>query len=506
MIRDKQILLVYPSMGMSGALVRHIPLSLVYAAADSIKVGFAVDIVDIRLSPATWQPDIAAAITADTVLVGISVMTGMPIGNALEISRWLKANYPAIACVWGGPHATFSASEILDESSVDYVVCGYGSMALARLARHLCGDAGAPQLNAIPGLVYRDISARTVVQVPPASDHEILDYRDIPYHLIEKNLNLYGQLDSTERIFPMYSTMGCPYGCTFCSSPAQYGNMERTYTFLTPRDVVEHIELVVTKYKATYIYFIDDDSFINPAHVEAIIDEINRRDIRVRLGFRGAHINDVKRMNGAYLAKLAAAGTNILHIGAESGSQRMLDLMKKNCTVDDILEVNRKLALYPQITAAYNWLIGLPGETLDDLLETRELIIRMLKENPSAIIFAPNKYRPLPGTELYEIALANGYQKPTRQEEWIHVEVEGRFQPAWYGREFARMVNMMIVTSYFIDDKLFKVTLGNTFAYRCLKVMGKLYAPMAKFRFRHGISFFLFEYLIFNFIARRIKS
>lgn len=503
---DKRILLVYPSMGMSGALVRHMPLSLLYAAADSITAGFAADIVDVRLSPSTWRRDLAAAIKTDTIIVGISVMTGTPVGSALEISRWVKEQYPSLACVWGGPHATFNAHEILDEPSVDFVISGYGSLALSQLARHLRGDTGALQLAAISGLVYRDVSNGEAVQVAPANSHEIIDYRAIPYHLIEKNLHLYGQLDSGERIFPMYSTMGCPSACTFCSSPAQYRQMPHAYAFLTPSDVVDHIELVSARYGATYIYFIDDDSFVNPAHVETIIDEINRRDIQVRLGFRGAHINDIKRMDGEYLAKLATAGTNILHIGAESGSQRMLDLMKKNCTADDIVEMNRKLAKHTQITAAYNWLVGLPGETLDDLRKTRELILRILAENPSAIIFAPNKYRPLPGTELYEAALACGYRKPESQEEWVHVEVEGSFRPPWYSRECFRMINMMIVTSYFIDDKLSRLTKGDSLKYRLLKLVGRLYSPLARFRFRHGCASFLVEYRIFNYVARHLKS
>lgn len=312
---------------MSGSLVQHLPLSVLYAAIDSIKAGFDVDILDVRLQSKNWQEALKSKITVDTLLVGVSVMTGTPITNALEISRWIKTTYAKLPVVWGGPHATFNGPEILTEQSIDYVVTGYGSVPLSLLAKRLSGDHGAPELSGIKGLVYRN--GDTVAAVPPDNRFEVFDFRDIPYHLIEDDLDKYGQLDSGERIFSMYSVMGCPYKCAFCSSPAQYKDIKKKYEPFPASEVADHIEYVQKKYVATYIYFIDDDSFANLRHVEDIIDEINRRNLKVKLGFRGARINEIKQMSDEYLTKLAKAGTNIMHIGAESGSQRILDLVHK---------------------------------------------------------------------------------------------------------------------------------------------------------------------------------
>ncbi len=506
MSSTNKILLIYPKMGLSGALVCHLPLSLVYAATDALAAGFDIKIIDVRLCLESWKVAIAEQITQETILIGISVMTGSPVQNALEISRWLKVEYPQVSIVWGGPHALFNGVEILSENSVSYAICGYGSLPLAQLACLLRGDHEALQCESIPGLVYRCPDTNSVRCVPPDNTFEMINYRDIPYHLIEENLHRYGQLDSGERIFPLYSTLGCPYQCSFCSSPAQYGLMPSKYVLLTPEEVVNHIEMVHSKYHATYIYFIDDDSFVNLDHVAAIIDEIGRRGIQVKLGFRGARINEIMLMDEKYLSMLAGSGTTILHIGAESGSQRMLDLMRKNCTVQDIVAVNRKLAMHPEITAAYNWLVGLPGETLEDLRETRELIMLMVKENPSAIMFVPNQYRPLPGTELYPAAIRFGYKKPEKLEDWIDVEVEGSFQPPWYSKDIANMIDMMQITSYFIDDKLAKITTGNTFKFTVIKFVGRLYSPIAKFRFRFGLTALLVESCVFKYIVRRYKN
>jgi len=497
-----KILLIYPQMGFSGTLVRHMPLSLLYAAVDSLTTGFEVEIVDVRLCPEKWKEELTIRITQETVLAGISVMTGSPIRSALEISCWLKLKFPHVRIVWGGPHATFAGDNIIRHESVDYVIRGYGSLPLARLAATLLGDADSLSLEDIPGLDFRRINESAVISVPPEHVFERFDYRSIPYHLIEKNLQHYGQLGTDERIFPLHSSMGCPYRCAFCSSPAQYREMQCRYEMYPPSDVADHIEYVHTRYGASYIYFIDDDSFVDLDHVEKIIDEVKRRGILVKLGFRGARVSEIIRMDERYLSKLAAAGTTILHIGAESGSQRMLDLMKKDCTVEDILEANRLLARQPGITAAYNWIVVMPGETVEELRETRELVLRILADNPSAIIFPPNKYRPLPGTELYETAVRFGYRIPQKLEDWIDVEVEGSYCAPWYSEKFAQMIHMMQVTSYFIDNKLKKIETGNTARFLMVRVLGWIYRPVALFRYRFGLPSALIEYWLFTRIAR----
>jgi radical SAM superfamily enzyme YgiQ (UPF0313 family) len=295
--------------------------------------------------------------------------------------------------------------------------------------------------------------------------------------------------------------MGCPYKCSFCSSPAQYKNIKIKYVYLSPNDVVDHIEYVQRKYGATYIYFIDDDSFVDLSHVQLIIEEINRRGLKIKLGFRGARINEIMKMNDEYLNMLAKAGTNIMHIGAESGSQRILDLINKDCTVADIVEVNRKMARHPEIKTAYNWIVGLPEEGLDDLRKTQKLMMKLVDDNPSAVIFGPNKYRPLPGTALYELALKHGYRKPNRLADWINIEVEGDYRLPWYTRKLTNTIDMMRITSYFIDDKVFKVETGNTFKFNVIRFIAWLYAPLAKFRLKHGIEKFLFEYKLFKWFS-----
>ena len=193
--------------------------------------------------------------------------------------------------VWGGPHATFFPQRILElETSCDYVVSGYASESFYSLVQHIQQRIEPIDM---PGVSYR--RGETIICTPPEQKFEFVNYKEIPYHLIP-DYSVYGQLDQGRIIFSMYSAMGCPYRCAFCSSPAQYANFGKRWVPLEVTEVVNHIEYVVQHYNANYIYFIDDDSFVNIKHVEGVIDEIQRRGIKIGLGFRGVRVNEIKKM------------------------------------------------------------------------------------------------------------------------------------------------------------------------------------------------------------------
>jgi radical SAM superfamily enzyme YgiQ (UPF0313 family) len=476
------------------------PLSLLYASAEVVKAGYDVRIVDTRVQ-ADWRARLKALIAEEVPLcVGLSVMSGRPIESAIAIGRFVKSIDARVPIVWGGPHATFYPESILgDEWSCDYVLSGYASHSFYLLADRL--SLGEP-LDLVPGLSWRD---NGTTRGNPAEDKrfENIPYRDIPYHLIEDH-SVYGQVDQDRRIFSMYSALGCPYKCSFCSSPAQYAPIEgKKWVPLEAKDVVDHVQYVVETYQANYIYFIDDDSFPKLDHVRAIIEEIRARKLPVKLGFRGARINEIKRMSDEFLTMLAEAGTDILHIGAESGSDRILKLVRKDCTAADIVEVNRKLARHPEIIAAYNFLMGVPTETLDELKQTRDLMLRIVSDHPNCIIFPPNKFRPLPGTELYQVAEREwGYRMPQTLGEWASIEVEGKANKDWYQPGMEKFFNLMLITSYFIDNKVMKVTRGRTAFFKFARVLNTLYRPFALFRLRHGLTFGLVEYWAYRLMTR----
>ncbi len=499
--------MVYPIQGFSGTFVKHAPISLLYACADIIKEGkHEVVIFDARLYPNSWKKKLSELIDYRTLIVGVSVMSGKPIKHAAEISEYVKEIDPTVKVVWGGPHATFQPRTIIDyERNCDYVVSGYGSWPFKQLADKLLQGLEPTE---IPGVAYR-INGISHIE-PKNEEFENIPFQDIPYDLIP-DYRVYGHIGEDRLIFSMYSVLGCPYQCSFCSSPAQYRSIAgKKWVPLTVKDVTDHIEYVATKFGANFIYFIDDDSFVKLDHVESIIDEIMRRNLNVKLGFRGARISEIKRMSDGFLTKLANAGTNIMHIGAESGSNRILNLIRKNCTVEDIIECNRKLARHPEIMAGYNIIMGLPTETLEELKMTRDMILKLVAEHPNCIIFQPNKFRPLPDTELFEMAVRDwGYAEPITLNDWANIEVEGDYTAPWLTKEMKKFCDLMLVSCYFIDRKAQKVTKGVSMVERSIRMIDRLYGPIARYRFKRGLHQAFLEYELYTLaqkIGRNIGS
>ena len=211
-------------------------------------------------------------------------------------------------------------------------------------------------------------------------------------------------------------------------------------------------------------------------------------------------------MSDSFLDRLAAVGTDILHIGAESGSDRMLDLMHKDCTADDIIKCNLKIARHPGIVAAYNFLIGLPTETIKDLMSTKDLMLRLVKDNRNCIIFPPNRYRPVPGTELFEMVQREwGYKVPDTLDDWTRIELEGDYSTPWCTGKNKRYCNMLFITSYFVDNKVGKLLQSRSLFYKILRFINAIYRPIALFRLRYGIYHIMFEYRVYKLVKCIIK-
>jgi len=124
-----------------------------------------------------------------------------------------------------------------------------------------------------------------------------------------------------------------------------------------------------------------------------------------------------------------------------------------------------------------------------------DMMMQIVEDHPNCIIFPPNKFRPLPGTELYNVAEKEwGYNMPNTLEAWSNIEVEGEVSDQWYEEGMAKFCNLMLISSYFIDNKVAKVTQGKTLFYKLIRAINFLYRPIACFRLRHGLSGFLVEY------------
>ncbi len=498
-------LLIYPKLGSMDTLVVDPPLSIIYAAADAVKRGRSVRLVDMRIQRKDWKKTLAGFLDRGVKLVGVSVMTGQPIRYARRYSRFIKEHYPGVKVVWGGPHPTV-LPETISEDYLDFLIRGYGSKALAELLDSL--DAGDDGLANIKGLSYK-IKGR-VFHNQRSTEHEMLSFRDVPYDLLDLDSPHYARTYMGQRMFTMFTSIGCPYRCSFCVHPTVYRVINGSKWVPYPdQEVVDHMQFLVDRYRATHICFLDDTSFPDLERMRRIFSLILERGLKVTLEFRGARVNEIDRMDDEFLDLMAAAGGRVLMVGVESASDRVLKNMQKGISKKQIIRVNRKLARHPKLVPHYNFIYGTPGETYQDLLETKDVILQLVKDNPNAYFGFGGDWKPIPGSRMLKMAEDEfGYRPPQTLDQWIEMDSsDGKskiFHP-WYTTKHNNLIKILQMASFVIDDGLIKQTQANkTMFFRILRVMSRIYKPIALLRLEKNLTAFPVEYICWQWAVRAL--
>ncbi|MBW1712921.1 MAG: B12-binding domain-containing radical SAM protein [Deltaproteobacteria bacterium] len=499
-------LLIYPRLGSMDTMVADPPLSIIYAAADSVKEGFEVKALDLRTVDGDWRQVLKAYLDQGVLLAGVSVMTGSPLRHAREISLYIKDNYPQTKLVWGGPHVTV-LPETIGQKYLDFVIRGYGSKALAALIGSLKSQTN--DYSAIAGLSYKQDGQAVHNDRSPA--HEPIFYKDLPYDLLPLDSPKYSRSYSGEQMFPMFTCIGCPYQCSFCVHPTVYKVINGPKWLPFPDgEVIGHMEHLIDRYGAKHICFIDDTSFPDLERMRRIFKLIIDRGIKVTLEFRGARVNEIDRMDDDFLELMVQAGGRVLMVGVESASDRILKVMQKGITKEQTLRVNRKLARHPQLVPHYNFIYGAPGETYQDLVETKEVVLQLVKDNPQAYFGFGGDWKPIPGSKMLQVAREEyGFKPPQTIDDWIEMDssdAKSKIYHPWYTPRHNNLIKLMQIASFVIDDGLIKETRANkALMFKTLRLLARLYKPLALFRLRHNLHQFLVEYSLYRLVLRTMS-
>ncbi|APG26655.1 hypothetical protein A7E78_01525 [Syntrophotalea acetylenivorans] len=501
-MKKLDLLLIFPQLGAFDELVKDIPLSLIYAAADAVKDGFSVEILDLRLYGDGWQEQIDQRMKDGCFLVGLSVMTGNPIRTSLEVSKYIKSKYSS-EIVWGGAHPTILPEQTLENEYIDYVIRDWGSKALCQLVGYV-KQRDLP-LDSIVGLGYK--TGGQVHLNETCSEFEILDFRDIPYHLVDVASPAYNRLSNGEMIFPVFTAVGCPYKCTFCMSPAVYKKIKGgKWIPFEMEEVFQHMDYLLDSYPISRFQIYDDDSFVDIERMRSFFREYISRGYpdRVKLDFRGVRIDELDRTDDEFLSLMVESRVEIMAIGVESGSDRMLESMKKGITAEQIRRVNRKLARFPSLKPHYNFFCGIPGETMATLIETKNLLLQLVQDHPGCYLGVGADWKPLPGSVMTDQAVADyGLKLPEKLEEWADIDsfdAEKIVHP-WYSREMDNMIRLLQIAGQALDCKLydFKKELG-IFWGNLLISLASLYRPILMFRLTRNFVSFPVEYTLKNWM------
>ena len=360
------------------------PLGLAYLAAVLREAGFTVEVLDINALGLDEEGVHARIRSIKPDIAGITVMTLLA-QNAVKVARLIKDVDSSIKVVLGGPHLSIFAKEALSFDCVDYGIYGEGEFAFLELAQKI---SSRKPLEQIQGLVYK--SGQDVVINPVAL---INDLDQLPFPALDLlPRERYSLANAAHPFSSIVTTRGCPWQCAFCLRDPVNVKLR----FRSPALVVDEIERNILDFGAREINICNDSLTASREHIAGICNEILKRKIKIR--WQGP--SRVNTVTSDLLSLMKKAGCHALRYGVESGSQEILDKMRKGITikqVEDAFKWTKKAGI--EIMAYF--MLGYLDETPRTMQRTIDFAKRL---SPDGAIFAVAT--PLPETELFRQAQA----------------------------------------------------------------------------------------------------
>jgi len=358
------------------------PLNLMYLASSLEKASFSVKIIDDDLLNLGYEKVSKLAEKLNPQIVAVTSTTST-IKSALKYVERVKNILPTSLTVIGGPHPTFMPFETLKGSeALDVVVMGEGEETIVDLANHFTENK---ELGEVNGIVYRDLKSGNLKATPNRPLIKDLDSLPFPArHLVP--FESYGA--SKEQTGGIITSRGCVYSCNYCSSSLIMGKKFRSRS---PDNVVDEIEELIDKYQIRDIGFMDDTFMLNKKRANDIANEIKSRGLD--LSFVAS--SRVDRVDQSLLQNLKSSGMNTIYYGVESGSQRILDMMKKGITLKNA-EDAVKSAKNVGLEVLTSFILGYPGETEEDMNKTIDFSTKLDPDYCQYSILTP-----FPGTPIY---------------------------------------------------------------------------------------------------------
>lgn len=463
-----------------------LPLGLLAIATPLDREGYDVTIIDEFADP-DWKKKLRQAIHDKPLCFGVTCMTGPQILHAIEGCKILRAQYPDVPIVWGGVHASLMPEQTLANFYADIVVIGEGEESFSEIVKAMEHDT---PFGGIKGICYLENGKFCSTGQRPFID--IDDFPFLSYHLV--NVNLYRRpLFGIDHI-SFNSSRGCTMGCSFCWDPVMH---RRKWRAMKPETVLKHIEQFVADYDIRGFLFTDDNFFLDMKRAHAILEGVVDAKLDISIGKLQVRADAVCRMDDKWFQLLAQARVKRLMIGVESGSQRVLDLLKKGLTVDEVVEANRKLADYP-IVPKFLFMMGVPTETLEDFTKSIELSAQLTSENSRAEA-SFNIFTPYPGTEIYKFARELGLEEPVRLEDWAGFNFRHIPEGSWISPEMRKLIDgldfplMLFKKGHFVKPH----QSTNPIVHGLLQ----LYYPLARYRIKHMNARFPIETKLARFMG-----
>lgn len=360
-------------------------------------------------------------------VVGITAMTMTLIDVFKTISAVKRIN-KNIKTVLGGPHIHLFPNETIQFRDIDFLVLGEGEEVFKKLLDNIDDKA---QLMKTTGIVFRDNDETINTGIRPVIEN--LDEIPFPARHLVPYKKYSSLLTKGNIVTTIFTSRGCPFKCAFCDRP----HLGKRFRARTPNNVVDELEQC-TKLGIREFLVYDDTFTVNKKRVIDICREIVDRGLNISWDIR----TRIDTIDEEMIKYLKLGGCQGIHYGIESGTSKVLEILKKGISLEQakyIFDITRKYGI--KILAYF--MIGNPNETLEDILKTYEVMKELKPDYVHLTILTP-----FPGTEIYSNAIEKSViEKDVWQEFAKHPSND--FIPPHWGEVFTREeLNDLLIKGY----------------------------------------------------------
>ena len=393
--------------GMKKSAGNTMPLNLAYLASYiKNKMDCNIKILDSEMESMGYKEIKKEIITYNPDIIGITTLTP-PMKHVIKITQMTKEITPRCKVVLGGVHPTAFPEMTLKETGADFAIMGEGEITLYEIVKGVAENNLEPKN--IDGICWKDKNGN-IIKNKPREYIENLDILPFPARELFNLKEYYSaptkKVSDEKMVTPILTSRGCAFKCVHCISNLLWSRRVR---FRSPDNVVNEIEEVVKKYNIREFNILDDTFTLKKDRLIEICQKIIDKKLNI-FWICFSRVNTIDEEMAEIMYK---AGCRKISFGLESGSQKILDMMNKNATI----EMGRKAVKAirkNKIEAHASFMFGNIGETKETMRETLDFAKSLDLDNATFFITSP-----LPGTHLYEIAKEKGYiNKNTKWEEF----------------------------------------------------------------------------------------
>jgi len=401
------------------------PLALIHLAAPLVERGFEVRIVDSAVTGDSARAVIAACEGA--LCLGISIVTGPMITEAVAVARAVRARHPGLPVVAGGWHPSILPEQTLSSPLVDAVVKGQGEVTFAEIVERYARKER--DLTGIEGCLFK--RQGTIVRNGDRGYTDINALPPRPFHLVD--FEEYARRCRGLRWILYCTSHGCPWDCSYCSNASVYG---RNWKPLRPETAVAEMAELGTRYRLQVVDVIDDNYLVRRDRAMEIAEGLLAAGTRFSY-YVQTRTDQIDRLSDGELELLARSGLSRIFFGLESGSARVLRSVNKRLDLATAYRTAER-CYRAGIQTSFNLIFGLPAEEPEDVRQTLAMVDELGRRNPEAAFFT-NIFSPYPGSPIFPEAVRRGVKEPQSLEEWAAFHPKVQVLPWLNGAPHARI-------------------------------------------------------------------